>query len=324
VISACRWALAALALASATCHPYGVCRAPAGNAALPERLSQTGLWANAASRTIAKSVLAYRPSFELWADGATKRRWVQLPGGGVINTDDMDSWAFPVGTKFWKELSIHGRPVETRLLERVYGGDWLGVAYVWSADGADAVAAPGGVVDVAGTEHEVPSAGDCHGCHGGRESYVLGFSALQLAHPPASGEINLDGLAARGMLSRQPHRRFTVSGDEPTREALGYLHANCGHCHNNRQPRGKECFTPNSFLDLWLQVDRLGSPEETPTYATAIPRLIVPGAPEESPLVQRMERAGPLSPPRMAPLGAGLTDEKAVGLIRHWIAGMKP
>jgi hypothetical protein len=267
--------------------------------------------------------LAYRPSFELWADGATKRRWIQLPDGGTINADDMDSWAFPVGTKVWKEFSIHGRPVETRLLEHVHGGDWLGVAYVWSADGADAVAAPGGVVHVAGTEHDVPSAGDCHGCHGGRESYILGFSALQLAHPAASGEINLDGLAARGMLSRRPPRSFTVSGDEPTREALGYLHANCGHCHNSRQPSGKECFHPNSSLDLWLQVDRLGSPEETPTYATTIPRLIVPGAPEESPLVQRMVGAEFLAPPRMPPLGTVRTDEKGVDLIRHWIAGMK-
>ena len=93
--------------------------------------------------------------------------------------------------------------------------------------------------------YDVPSRADCTGCHEGAAQPVLGFSALQLsadrdplaAHAPAPASITLDALAARGLLRNLPSALLEqpprIAAASPTeRAALGYLHANCGHCHN--------------------------------------------------------------------------------------------
>ena len=83
----------------------------------------------------------------------------------------------------------------------------------------------------------MPSAADCGGCHGGRKSHVLGFSAVQLAKPGLP--LALDDLVSEGRLTRAPASLPAIPGNEVERAALGYLHANCGHCHNSaRPPRG--------------------------------------------------------------------------------------
>jgi hypothetical protein len=149
-------------------------------AALPDRLSLTGLYAEGEGETVAPGVRSFRPRFELWSDGASKRRFIWLPPEAQIDTSDMDSWQFPVGTKLWKEFTRDQVRVETRLLQRLPSG-WIGLSYVWKEDGSDAVAAPYGAIDVLGTPHNVPASNECDACHGGRSSYALGFSAIQLA-----------------------------------------------------------------------------------------------------------------------------------------------
>src|SRR5688500_61397 len=71
-------------------------------------LDGTGLCLNAGCTQINPDALEYEPRFQLWADGATKRRWMQLPTGTKIDTTNMDRWVFPIGTKFWKEFTRDG------------------------------------------------------------------------------------------------------------------------------------------------------------------------------------------------------------------------
>lgn len=79
-----------------------------GRATWPERLSETGLYADESLSTLGDGVVPYRPRFELWSDGASKRRWIRLPPGAVVDTTDMDDWGFPSGTKLWKHpLALH-------------------------------------------------------------------------------------------------------------------------------------------------------------------------------------------------------------------------
>src|SRR5436853_7062218 len=67
-------------------------------AKLPAHLSETGLFANMSTETLSAGVQPYQPQFELWSDGATKRRWVKLPDGARIDSSDQDFWQFPEGT----------------------------------------------------------------------------------------------------------------------------------------------------------------------------------------------------------------------------------
>ncbi|HEX6865034.1 MAG TPA: hypothetical protein VF414_19540, partial [Thermoanaerobaculia bacterium] len=224
---------------------------PGHESVAPERLSETGLFADAASETLAAGVRPFSPQYPLWSDGAAKRRWVLLPEGATIDARDPYAWSFPAGTKLWKEFRF-GRRVETRYMERAADGSWIYATYVWPEGGGEAVRAPedgvrGACATGLGTPHDVPAVQDCRACHEGSPSRVLGFGALQLAaerdpdaphaETPEPGSLGLEELLASGRLAgneaaiRAAGRPIEARSPRE-RAALGYLHANCGHCHN--------------------------------------------------------------------------------------------
>lgn len=288
-------------------------------ARLPRRLSETGLYERDA---LARGVRSYRPRFELWSDGAEKQRWVALPAA-VIDTRDMDAWQFPAGTKFWKEFAHDGRRIETRLLAKLgpAPSDWVGASYVWLADGSDAVLTPEGQSDANGTRHDVPSAAQCFGCHGGTQSHILGFSAIQLGD--SERELSLAALAQQGALSDPPRAEPRIPGDALDVEALGYLHANCGHCHNAARPArsGARCYDPERAFDLSLRTSELDTLASTAAYRSTRDGIVVPGDAEHSELFRRME-SGSIFLRRMPPLASEARDEHGLSLVRRWLASL--
>jgi hypothetical protein len=317
-----RWCsgAACVAVLALGCLPFRLPRLSPRVAELPGHLSETGLYAGARATELAGDVRPYEPAYELWSDGATKRRWIHLPAGNRIDTADMDNWVFPVGTKLWKEFSVGGRRIETRLLARLNAGPdgWVALAYAWNAEGTDAVARPDGVDDALETSHDVPEARACMTCHGGRSHRVLGFSALQLARPKATPrDLTLDGLVAEGLVSAPPRAPLAVPGTPAEAAALGYLHANCGSCHNSARPPGAVSYAPPPELDLWLRADALSNPSATPTYQT-IGKFVVPGAPLESPLY-RWAAGVSWFLPRMPPIATKVIDRAGLATLERWI-----
>jgi hypothetical protein len=324
----CQAALISRACAAAgwlalSCQPYRLCD-PVDDAAvgeLPERLSATGLYAGQEGESLAPDVRSFRPRFELWSDGATKRRWIWLPPGTPIDTSDMDAWQFPVGTKLWKEFTRDGVRVETRLLERLPRG-WIGLAYLWQKDGSDAIAAPYGAIDPLGTPHNVPASNECVACHGGRSSFVLGFSAVQLAEPAEPDSLNLDELVRLELVSRAPTSAPRVPGNETEQAALGYLHANCSHCHNTSRPNrsGSRCFDSEDDVDFSLRAGEAPAVAETNAYRTATEVCFERGRPGSSRMIELVSQRGRFR--QMPPLATEVVDTAAVALLRRWIEQM--
>jgi hypothetical protein len=286
---------------------------------LPETLAATGLYRNAGLTRVADGVRDFRPSYALWSDGATKKRWLYLPPGTRIDTSDMDDWHFPVGTKAFKEFTRDGVRVETRMLYKTEAG-WFMMAYAWNAAQTEAVAAPGGVVNALGTDHDIPSNDACRECHEGVTDRLLGVSAIQLSHDRAG--LDLGELAAGDLLTDPPANDFrlpaTAEGD-----ALGYLHANCGNCHNP-----DSIVFDRADMRLWLPVAALATPAATPTHATTVgvalsetdpgfATRVVAGDPDLSGLVHRMELRGDVK--QMPPLASELADTAGTALVRAWI-----
>jgi hypothetical protein len=333
-------ALLALAGAAQEVGSVGHVADPGGP---PRALEETGLYSDFAAREIDPAHIFFAPQYPLWTDGATKRRWMALPEGGVIDASDPDAWVFPIGTRFWKEFSFGSRPVETRYMERQTDGAWLYASYEWSADGDSATLAPvrgrGDAFPLEGGRfHAIPSASDCGVCHRSRTTEVLGFSALQLSPARDPGALHGDvgppeGVDLDDLVDRQLIRGLSATfQDDPPRitarsaterAALGYLHGNCGHCHN---PTGKlsdlnlvlsQSVSASGMSALATLVDRPFH-EVPPGLPTAALLRVAPGLPDESGLLQRVaSRDAAL---QMPPLGTQLVDERAVALLRQWIS----
>jgi mono/diheme cytochrome c family protein len=288
------------------------------------RLSQTGLFAASGSEALAPGVSLFRPEYELWSDGAEKRRWLYLPPAARIDATDMDYWVFPVGTKVWKEFTRDGVRVETRLLEKTAEGAWFMMAYQWNAEQTDAVAVPRGALDVAGTSHDIPSQTACGVCHDPMPDRLLGVSALQLSH--AGAGITLGGLPLTG--ASPPAAGYRIPGDATERAALGYLHANCGNCHHRRSSTSSTL-----CLDLWLRLGELDSVEQTVTYATAhaigVNSSAAPGGVTcrisgndlaNSAVYTRMNSRGEST--QMPPIGSERVDTAGLAAVAAWISGL--
>lgn len=303
--------------------------------ALPSDLEGTGLYADFATLAISPRAVPFTPQYPLWTDGATKRRWIQLPRGASIDASDADRWVFPIGTKLWKEFSF-GRRVETRFLERIADGSWRYATYQWSEDGREARLAPergvrGACETSEGARHDLPSVTDCRSCHEADRSVVLGFDALQLssdrdplaphAEMPLAGSIDLREAVERGLVRALDERLVAtpprIEARTPReRAALGYLHGNCASCHN--------AGSPLAFVGLDLEQRVAPDADRTRVLATLLDapahaggQRVARGAPDESVLVQRAGSRDPLR--QMPPLGTRLVDHEALELLEAWI-----
>lgn len=295
-------------------------------AALPSLLSQTGLFAEIATNRIADDALPYAPRTALWSDGAEKRRWLRLPAGASIDSSDMDGWRFPVGTQLFKEFTRDGVRVETRLLQRVGtdDADWAAVAYIWNADGSDAVATPAGMQNARGTQHDVPPASDCMGCHAGTASRVLGVSAVQLPEHGEGGAVGMEELVAKGRLTRPPTQAIHLPGNALQQQALGYLQANCSHCHNQARPTRADdaprCFDPEREFDFSLRTGDLGSLDTVGVYRTAMGLFgaFEKGNADGSQALSLMKEGV------MPALGHETVDAANLAMLRRWIDAETP
>lgn len=317
-------------------------RVPAPIPPPPARLSETGLWSDPATRAVAPGILTWAPQYPLWSDGAAKRRWIRLPEGASIDASDPDAWQFPIGTRLWKEFAF-GRPVETRMIERLPDGTWRFLAYAWDADGRDATLVPAEGIRGAheirpGLFHDIPGRLDCLACHGDRTSPVLGFSALQLssdrdplaphAETPPEGAADLRALLASGAVRGFP---TAAVGDAPrieaatprARAAMGYLHANCGSCHGANAGLSSLGMSfewsvasrESRALGTTVGVEaRFRFPAGAEPAAT---ERVVPGDPARSVLARRMGSRFPAS--QMPPLGTHAVDPEGLALVTAWI-----
>jgi hypothetical protein len=299
----------------------------------PATLRETGLYVDWDRKLVSAANRPFTPQYPLWTDGAHKRRWIYVPPGSTIDASRPDTWQFPVGTRLWKEFSFGSR-TETRFMVRTDAG-WQFAAYVWNAEGTEAVRMPRGGAserDIApGVRHQIPAEGECRACHGHGTTPVLGFSALQLApdrdphalhrEEPAPGSIDLEQLIAAGTLRNLPAsaRAPRIPGPPIERAALGYLHANCGHCHRDD---GAVASLGLVLAYAIAQPPAVHTAIAQPSKFMAPHARVAPGDASHSVLVARMRSRSPFE--QMPPLGTQLVDEAAVQLIATWIDQLAP
>lgn len=297
-----------------------------------------GLYVDGSCTELAPGVRAYAPQFRLWTDNAEKERFVFLPGTAQINTADPNGWIYPTGTKLWKHFSLDGVRLETRMLEKTGTGTgasaWRMRTFAWNAAQDSVSEVTDGRLDVLGTGHDIPTPAQCIRCHSGAAlDAPLSFTAIQLNH--GDTPVSLQTLLDENRLSVPVATAdATIPGDATARAALGYMHANCGHCHGGP--------TPQAGMTLWVDVG-LASVEDTGMWLTAVDGVsgwiaslppdvtarIEPGVSNTSSVVRRMGLRGSPAVPsdyvnQMPPLGTEIIDTTGVETVRTWVDSLTP
>jgi glucose/arabinose dehydrogenase len=300
---------------------------------LPRRLSETALFRSLPALQPAPGLVPYDVNVPQWADGASKRRWIALPGRQRIRFSEKGDWGFPEGTVLVEHLDLEG-PRETRVLVVDRSGGGFGAAYRWRADGSDAdLVEEGGEVEIAlkGGRKKWITLGplECLSCHSPPAGFVLGVNARQLQRRFPYGGGVVDGQLRtwnylemfEGRLKEQDLANVgrLVPMDEAAApleaRVRSYLDANCASCHRPGGPgrglldaRFETPLRDQHLVDAPLLTGDLGIPGA---------RNVAPGDLRRSVLYERMKRRG--DPFKMPPLGSSEPHEEALRLLADWI-----
>lgn len=265
-------------------------------------------------------------------------------------------WKFPDGTVLVKTFAMdmeRGNPksrkrLETRILHfqqfpgtQEYGDQyWRGYTYVWNDEQTDAELLDEKGADkllkikvgdkVVEQNYRFPSRAECTLCHTNAAKFALGVSTLQM-----NRDHNYDGVIANQLATLEHIGVFSKKlPAEPKKlaklanfhdkslpidvRARSYLHSNCSHCHIKWGGGNAEF---KLVVDLPLK--DMGIVDVNPQHGNFKidgAKLLVPGQPEKSIILQRMNMTG-LG--RMPHIGSRVVDEQAVAIVREWIKGMK-
>ncbi len=282
------------------------------------------------------------------------------PGGAVVPAHYRETgpFEFPVGTVIAKTFAYPAdfrvpeeglRPLETRLLVHEEDG-WIGLPYIWNAGLTDAeLQIVGGPLEVSWIDAEgaridhtyrVPNANQCKTCHrtDGERVLPIGPQAAQLNRhfdysAPDGPTVRdnqlerwrrigfLEGAPPAAEAPRAPVWNAASSGSVDER-ARTWLDINCAHCHNltgSGRTSGldlRKDHEDRTRLGLYKHPVAAGLGTGDRIYA------VVPGKPDESILLYRLESTHPGI--AMPEIGRGLVDVEAVALIRQWILEMEP
>ena len=271
------------------------------------KLSQTGFLDT--SGRMVSTLTHYSPQYPLWSDGLEKSRWVFLPHDKKIDNTDKDNWVFPSGTVAFKEFRYGGKKIETRMLkkksEKSGIQSWETLVFKWNEDQTDALLLTKSetLENLAGDgfNYVIPSTADCVSCHEGVADGLIGFSNVQLSK---------DGDVWNTVLS-QPIAKFDVKVRNQNlldENALGYLHGNCGHCHNIAKNSGGLALRREGNITRFSD-----EPGYKSSYDTGIINQVTPS---QSRMIQRMRGMS------MPPLGISKIDENGATLLEDWIADL--
>jgi hypothetical protein len=300
---------------------------------MPMSLVDTGLCNDGPEcRIINPGILGYAPQWQLYSDNAYKNRWIQLPPGTKIDTTDMDYWKFPVGTKVWKEFTSGNTRVETRFMMKIGEDDslnasWYWASFVWDAANTSSTLfdASAGNPDANGTTHDVPSRSQCRRCHQNTPGRVLGFQAMSLDHSAPQGYVDLQDLVDMDLLTNDPAPTngefFPIVGTDVDKAAYGFMHANCGGCHNPTST-----IHDTVAIEMRMEVAKLAA-HDMPAFTTLVNVnaqlsmvpgvLVIPNNVADSVVTKRMMSLVPGV--KMPELGTETVNTEGMTAVSAWI-----
>lgn len=296
-------------------------------------------------------VIPYDLNSPLFTDYAHKARFVWMPEGTSANYTSDAVLDFPKETVLIKNFYYEkdetdvakGRNIiETRLLIN-RGDEWEAVGYIWNKEQTEAnLEVIGDIQEVSwvnelgapqNINYIIPNRNQCKTCHlTGKKQIPIGPKVRNLnkTYAYADGEMNqLEKWASIGYLTGYDddanHPKVATWDDESSgtlhERAMAYLDINCGHCHNKNGSANTSGLhliadaKADMSLGIYKATVSAGAGTGGHTYS------IVPGHPEESIMVYRMNSTNPGA--MMPELGRSLVHQEGVDLISDWIKNLE-
>ncbi len=312
---------------------------------LPKTLSETGIFEDLELLSPKPGVLPYEINVPFWSDNATKRRWFAfMEDASTIGFTRNENWFFPRGMVWVKHfememikgVAISSKRLETRVLVRGTSGIY-GLTYRWGDSRYEAVIVPAGgaeevlrILDKGIQRSQTwryPSRKECLSCHTHEGGGALGFKTAQLnraCDDESSSQNQIAAMNDAGYFSARISNlntlRLLARADQEDwsleYRARSYLAANCSQCH---QPGQASPGFWDARIAASLPQTGLIHGRVKVAFGAGLNQLIVPGHPESSVLLYRMQHAGAL---RMPPLGSDVIDQNGLDLISRWIVEM--
>tara|TARA_B100000073_G_scaffold195272_1_gene161749 strand:+ start:2707 stop:3738 length:1032 start_codon:yes stop_codon:yes gene_type:complete len=313
----------------------------------PEKLSEFEFFLDDSAQLPNDKVIPYELISTLFSDYSYKQRWVYVPGNKKAKYVENWVFDFPTGSALIKTFyypvderapELGKQLLETRLLLRKESG-WEAVSYAWNKEQNEAYKKIAGKTinvewtDFMGEEktvrYRVPNVNQCKECHDADDKISpIGPKARNInkKFDFKDGEFNqLVYWMNREIIDDYPMDLISpVDWTDETKDindrVRSYLDVNCGHCHS---PTGNANSTGlylhlNETRDINLGIFK--KPVATGRGSGGYKYSIVPGKPEESILLYRMES---MDPGVMMPeSGRALTHKEAVEMVRDWIYGL--
>ena len=299
-----------------------------------------------------KGVIPFSVASPLFSNYAEKLRFIKIPNGEKLTHNADGSFNYPEGSVLIKtfyypdnfnEPEKERRIIETRLLIKTES-DWVALPYVWNEAQTDAYLEVAGDRlpvnwidknnDYVEIEYSVPNMNQCKGCHVhfnefkplGPQLKNLNFIYNYTESP--SNQINkwveLGILESSEFFSSLPQSIDYENPDTGSLDerARSWLDVNCANCH--------QLGGPAQTSGLFLGFDQMNSkalgimkPPIAAGRGSGIHKYtIVPGYPEESIMVYRINSTDPGI--MMPELGRKLIHKEGLALIRQWIKEMNP
>ena len=326
---------------------YKLERIPSGGSSsnAPQKLSQTGAFANLANLEPAQGVIPYDMIESFWSDGAEKKRWIAIPNDGSHNSaaeqiqfSENEAWQLPAGSVVIKHFEFGGRKLETRF--EVHGDDgvYYYLTYKWDNSGTDATLLEGALdetYNIGGQniKWHYPSRQECLSCHLPSVGGVIGLKTRYLnktvTYPKTGMTANqLVALSQMDILNQNistqnanNYLKIAAVNDGSAsleHRARSYLDLNCSYCHNPQGSSGQAGF--NALLTVPLGNQGLVDGNIFDDLGISGARMIVPGDHNKSILYHRMAQVGTAK--AMPPLAKNEVDNVGVELIKNWINSM--
>lgn len=301
----------------------------AGQQTFPRTLRATGLFASLAPIAPRAGFEEFQVNQPPWQPGVFARRWISLPENTALRLNSEDEFEFPAGSVVVQHYSVEktGAPFETHVLWLTGPRRARAAAYRWSAEARDAALVEDGEI--------IPLPGDPgrFWLSPGYESalnldaIVSGF-VLPLSPRQLRGQPQWEKWLARGRVSPAgntgvPPRAAALAALDDLTAPLelrvrSYLDVNCSACHRPGGPsRGH---FDARFTTPLEQQKLIGAEPVAGDLGIAGAKLIVPGDPDKSVLLQRVRRDDAV---RMPPINVNPEPQPIVPLLRQWILDLR-